>query len=225
MSMQDSPITDTRDLLGAIPILMGFRPEHSLVILCTTPDGLLGPIARADFPDDHAAAAALLNKLGLQLHSFGVTHLITVLYTRHVEPEHAPGVRAVLEALWATTEATGLHTIDVWHVGPPSTEPCRPLRPGPRRTGPVWSRTSTAAACWASWSPRGSRWTPGTVRTSSPASPRPRRSTAPPSPSWPSATGGSSPVPGGDPGLPGAACRGPARSGAAVRPAGGRLHR
>jgi len=118
MSMQDSPITDTRDLLGAIPTLMGFRPEHSLVILGIMPGGLLGPIARVDFPDDRAEAAALLGKLCPQLSGFGVSHVITVLYTRHVDPEHAATVCAVLEALWATTEATGLAPLAAWHVGP-----------------------------------------------------------------------------------------------------------
>lgn len=118
MNMEDSPLTDTRDLLGAIPTLMGFCPEHSLVVLGIAPSGRLGPIARVDFPDDHAEAAALLGKLVPQLAGFGVSHLIAVAYTRHVEPETAASVRAVLEALWEHAEATDLTTLAVWHVGP-----------------------------------------------------------------------------------------------------------
>ncbi|GAA4757491.1 hypothetical protein GCM10023328_46720 [Modestobacter marinus] len=53
-----------------------------------------------------------------QLAGFGVSHLIAVAYTRHVEPETAASVRAVLEALWERAEATDLTTLAVWHVGP-----------------------------------------------------------------------------------------------------------
>ncbi|SDY85262.1 protein of unknown function [Modestobacter sp. DSM 44400] len=119
MSAQKTRITDTRDLLGAIPTMLGFHPHHSLVMLgITTPSGQLGPVARADFPDDQAEAAALLGKLGQQLHGFGVSHVIAVLFTADVEPQTAPGVRTVFEALWTTTAAAGLGVLEVWHVGP-----------------------------------------------------------------------------------------------------------
>lgn len=77
-------ITDPVGLLSAVPTALGFHPCESVLLLCFR-HGLLGPLMRADLPDDRAPVPVfgdLVDHLGAQARRYGDTVMMLLFSNR-----------------------------------------------------------------------------------------------------------------------------------------------
>lgn len=106
-------ITSTRELLGAVPTLIGFRPTQSLVLLgFMQSTSRLGPTLRVDLP----ASQDVVTELATRLRHYEVGSVVAILYSDHVDADAEPS--ALAAAIAHAFITAGLTVLDVWHVGP-----------------------------------------------------------------------------------------------------------
>ncbi|MCO7219482.1 DUF4192 domain-containing protein [Klenkia sp. PcliD-1-E] len=106
-------ITSTRELLGAVPTLIGFRPTQSLVLLgFMQSTSRLGPTLRVDLP----ASQDVVTELATRLRHYEVGSVVAIVYSDDVDTDAEPS--ALAAAIARTFITVGLTVLDVWHVGP-----------------------------------------------------------------------------------------------------------
>jgi hypothetical protein len=104
-------------LLAALPALLGFHPEHSIVLLCLEGEraGSVGLVARVDLParSDRAGAAAVVEQLSVLCARRVVPAAVAVV----VEDAEPPDCRRYLvRALRTACEAVGTDLVAAHHV-------------------------------------------------------------------------------------------------------------
>lgn len=103
-----------RDLLAAVPHLLGFQPVESLVVLCLGPDGRrLGPTMRLDLPPDgtRKPIVAAVHTMEPALARVRASRVFVLLYSdRDLAGE-------VLDAVTPLLDRLGLRLEDAWHIG------------------------------------------------------------------------------------------------------------
>ena len=169
-------VTGAEGILGTIPVMLGFHPTDSLVVLgLSGPRRTVGPVARIDLEPDPASIRALGDALAQH-----VTHAIAVIYGGHGQVTEAD-----------LHHHLGLHLLDVFRV-PNTPRPVhaavaeaaalggravlqdRAARPLQRRAPPRNQPPRRPAARWRRWRPApkvGTGSSPRTCRTPRPRSP------------------------------------------------------
>jgi len=113
----DSPIVlrSSRDLLAAVPYLLGFRPRECVVVVAVTAEGRIGLVARTALGGDGAGGGDV-RVVGRASGRVGAGLAVVVLYTA-APPAAARGrATAVLEALDESLDPAV--DVEVWTVGP-----------------------------------------------------------------------------------------------------------
>ena len=108
---------DPGALLAALPALLGFHPERSLVLLCLEGEraGSVGLVARVDLPprSDRAGAEAVVEQLSVLCARRAVPAAVAVV----VDDTEPPGSRRrLVRALRAACEAVGTDLVSAHHV-------------------------------------------------------------------------------------------------------------
>lgn len=108
---------DARDLLSALPYLVGFRPVESAVVACLRPDGTVGLVARVSLAEvrDPAEREQVAGLLATRAGEDGAPAALVVLYTAAPVTPGTAG-RAVADALRAAL-LRRVPFVERWVVG------------------------------------------------------------------------------------------------------------
>jgi hypothetical protein len=117
----DAPLVlrSSRDLLAAVPYLLGFRPRECVVVLAVTAEGRVGLVARTPLAGldgtgaDVGTVARAAGRVGARL-------ALVVLYTASPSVQARARAAAVVGALDESLDQSLDHAVDVetWMVGP-----------------------------------------------------------------------------------------------------------
>jgi hypothetical protein len=104
------------DLIDAVPYLVGFTPQNSLVMLALHGERKrLGIVSRVDLPEPKHAAVLAAGAVDYLLRD-GADRAVAVFYPPSDGPEH-PSVRPIADALDTALAAVGIEVIEVLCVG------------------------------------------------------------------------------------------------------------
>ena len=100
------------DLIDAVPYLVGFSPQNSLVMLALHGERKrLGIVSRVDLPDPEHAAALAAGAVGYLLGD-GADQAAAIFYPPSDGPEH-PSVQPIADALDAALSAAGIEVVEI----------------------------------------------------------------------------------------------------------------
>ncbi|WP_166848409.1 DUF4192 family protein [Isoptericola sp. BMS4] len=108
----------SRDLLAAVPYLLGYRPRESLVVVCVGARGTVDLVVRVALDDLHLAGAVRdrasdpVGRLVAALHRTSATDLLIAVHTAREPSTFRPRVEPVLAALERVAD------VEPWLVSP-----------------------------------------------------------------------------------------------------------
>ncbi|MCA5893873.1 DUF4192 domain-containing protein [Isoptericola sp. NEAU-Y5] len=116
-------VRTTRDLVAAVPALLGYRPQESLTVVCVTGAGTVGLVARVGLDDLAAeraasagshppAALGVRDRLVPAVRGVGTVTLVAVVHSARDRRAVRRVVAPVLDGLDAVCD------VDPWHVAP-----------------------------------------------------------------------------------------------------------
>lgn len=109
------------DLLAGVPLLLGFVPEESVVVVSLRGDSgtgaALGVTVRVDLPRQQDAAEVAAEVLG-HVQRDGASEAVVVVYSEDPDPGARPEISASVAVLRAVGAEQGVPVSAVWHVGP-----------------------------------------------------------------------------------------------------------
>ena len=115
MTQQRMSLATAADTLAAIPALLGFTPDNSVVVIALTDDGngshLVAPTARVDAHQAEAAADTITDALTRQ-----DTPITAVILAAIADTTHAGAALIGLDAIRDALAAAGIRTIRALHT-------------------------------------------------------------------------------------------------------------
>jgi hypothetical protein len=109
-------LRSTRDVLAAIPYLLGFRPAECAVVVCMTGEGRLGPIAHVKLAELPLAGRTGMRTVARRAAQTGARRAVVAVYIRG-EDSSLGGSRRAVEPLLAELDQA-LGDVDAWLVTP-----------------------------------------------------------------------------------------------------------
>lgn len=106
-------LRSTRDVLAAIPYLLGYRPAECAVVVGVTGEGRLGPVAHVTLADLPVVGAAGVHMVARRAAQTGAKRAVVGIYTRAGDSLDA--VRDVVGPLLTALEIA-LDDVETWHL-------------------------------------------------------------------------------------------------------------
>jgi len=118
MSVDAVRMTCPVDLLAGVPLMLGFVPEESVVVLSLRgAGGALGVMVRVDLPQPQEVAE-VAEEVFEHLQRDGASTVMVVIYSGDPDPAVRPEIAAATAVLRAVGAEQGMPVSAVWHIGP-----------------------------------------------------------------------------------------------------------